>query len=49
MKKHGAGWLKGLHFDHNTGRFVKASHNLGGTQSKDKKDGTKAEKKQSKK
>tara|TARA_R110000868_G_scaffold228328_2_gene481351 strand:+ start:649 stop:921 length:273 start_codon:yes stop_codon:yes gene_type:complete len=48
-KEHGASWLRGLHFDHNTGRFVKASHNLGGTQSKDKKDGTKAEKKQSKK
>jgi len=48
IKKNGVDWLKGLHFDHNTGRFVKASHNLGGTQSKDKKDGTKAEKKQSK-
>ena len=49
VKEHGADWLIGLHFDHNTGRFVKASHNLGGTQSKDKKDGTKTEKKQSKK
>ena len=43
-KKHGAGWLKGKDYDHNTGRFTSASHNRGGTQSKDKKDGTKAEK-----
>ena len=35
---------KGYDYDHNTGRFVLSSHNRGGTQSKSKKDGTKAEK-----
>jgi len=40
---------KGYDYDHNTGKCVLASHNRGGTQSKSKKDGTKAEKKQSKK
>ncbi len=44
VRKHGANWLVGKDYDHNTGRFVLSSHNRGGTQSKDKKDGTKAEK-----
>ena len=35
---------KGYDYDHNTGKCVLASHNRGGTQSKSKKDGTKAEK-----
>ncbi len=43
-KKHGPLWLKGKDYDHNTGRFVSSSYNRGGTQSKSKKDGTKAEK-----
>jgi hypothetical protein len=47
IKKHGVNWLVGKDYDHNTGRFTSSSHNRGGTQSKDKKDGTKAEKKQS--
>jgi hypothetical protein len=33
----------GYDFDHNTGKCVKAGHNRGGTQSKKKKDGSKAE------
>jgi len=41
--------LVGKDYDHNTGRFTSSSHNRGGTQHKSKKDGTKAEKKQSKK
>ena len=49
VKKHGANWLIGKDYDHNSGRFTSTKHNRGGTQSKDKKDGTKAEKKQSKK
>ena len=49
VKKHGANWLVGKDYDHNTGKFVKSSHNRGGTQSKSKKDGTKAEYKQRKK
>ena len=49
IKKHGANWLVGKDYDHNTGRFTSSSHNRGGTQAKGKKDGTKAEKKQSKK
>lgn len=49
VKKHGANWLVGKDYDHNTGRFTSSSHNRGGTQPKSKKDGTKAEKKQSKK
>ena len=49
VKKHGANWLVGKDYDHNTGRFTSSSHNRGGTQHKSKKDGTKAEKKQSKK
>ena len=40
---------KGYDYDHNTKKCVKASHNRGGTQSRSKKDGTKAERKQSKK
>jgi len=48
-KKHGKNWLVGKDYDHNTGRFTSSSHNRGGTQHKSKKDGTKAEKKQSKK
>lgn len=40
---------KGYDYDHNTKKCVKASHNRGGTQSRCKKDGTKAERKQSKK
>ena len=40
---------KGYDYDHNTRKCVKASHNRGGTQSRSKKDGTKAERKQSKK
>ena len=44
VKKHGANWLVGKDYDHNTGKFVLSSHNRGGTQSTDKKDGTKAEK-----
>jgi hypothetical protein len=39
---------KGQDYDHNTKRCVKASFNRGGTQSKNKKDGTKAERKQNK-
>jgi len=48
-KKHGANWLKGKDYDHNTGKFTSAAHNRGGTQCRSKKDGTKAEKKQSRK
>jgi hypothetical protein len=40
---------KGYDYDHNTKKCVKASHNRGGTQPRSKKDGTKAERKQSKK
>jgi hypothetical protein len=39
----------GYDYDHNTGKCVLASHNRGGTQPRSMKDGTKAEKKQSKK
>ena len=48
-KKNGSNWLVGKDYDHNTGRFTSSSHNRGGTQAKSKKDGTKAERKQSKK
>jgi hypothetical protein len=41
--------LTGKDYDHNTGKFVSSSHNRGGTQAKNKKDGTKAEKRQSRK
>lgn len=37
---------EGLDYDHNTKKCVKESHNRGGTQSKSKKDGTKAERRQ---
>ena len=37
---------KGHDYDHNTKRCVTSSHNRGGTQSRSKKDGTKAERKQ---
>jgi|TARA_R110000744_G_scaffold7950_1_gene27067 hypothetical protein len=47
IKKHGVNWLVGKDYDHNTGRFTSSSHNRGGTQCESKKDGTKAEKKQS--
>ena len=43
-KEHGSNWLKGKDYDHNSKRFTSTSHNRGGTQSKGKKDGTKAEK-----
>jgi hypothetical protein len=33
----------GQDYDHNTGKCVASGHNRGGTQSKSKKDGTKAE------
>ena len=36
----------GHDYDHNTKRCVTSAHNRGGTQSKCKKDGTKAERKQ---
>ena len=49
IKEHGPNWLNGKHYDHNTGKFTSATHNLGGTQNESLKDGTKAEKKQSKK
>ena len=39
----------GYDYDHNTKKCVKASHNRGGTQNESLKDGTKAERKQSKK
>ena len=48
-KKYGEDWLFNKDYDHNTGKFTSTSHNRGGTQAKSKKDGTKAEKKQSKK
>lgn len=37
---------EGHDYDHNTKRCVTSSHNRGGTQSKNKKDGTKAERRQ---
>ena len=40
--KNGAN-LKGMDFDHNTGRFTSVAHNRGGTQPRHMKDGTKAE------
>ena len=46
IKKHGKAWLKGKDYDHNSRRFVSTKHNRGGTQSKNKKDGTKAERRQ---
>jgi hypothetical protein len=38
--------IDGKDYDHNTKRFVSRKHNRGGTQSKNKKDGTKAERRQ---
>jgi len=46
IKKHGKAWLRGKDYDHNSGRFVSTKYNRGGTQSKNKKDGTKAERRQ---
>ena len=40
--------IDGKDYDHNTGKFTSVAHNRGGTQSKNKPDGTKQEKKQSK-
>lgn len=40
--------IDGKDYDHNTCRFTSVAHNRGGTQSKNKPDGTKQEKKQSK-
>ena len=40
----GLAFLLNKDYDHNTGKFVLSSYNRGGTQSKSKKDGTKAEK-----
>lgn len=37
---------EGQDYDHNTKKCVSSSHNRGGTQSKSKKDGTKAERRQ---
>ena len=39
--------LDGLDYDHNTGRFTSVAHNRGGTQASNKPDGTKQERKQS--
>jgi hypothetical protein len=39
--------INGKDFDHNTGRFTSVAHNRGGTQAKNRPDGTKQEKKQS--
>ena len=39
--------IEGKDFDHNTGRFTSIAHNRGGTQASNKPDGTKQEKKQS--
>jgi hypothetical protein len=44
VKEHGSGWLRGKDYDHNSERFTSTKHNRGGTQSRNKKDGTKAEK-----
>tara|TARA_R110000782_G_scaffold8771_1_gene28308 strand:- start:1136 stop:1402 length:267 start_codon:yes stop_codon:yes gene_type:complete len=44
IKNKGVAFLLDKDYDHNTGKFVLSSHNRGGTQSKDKKDGTIAEK-----
>ena len=44
IKNKGVAFLLDKDYDHNTGRFVLSSYNRGGTQSKSKKDGTKAEK-----
>jgi|TARA_R110002167_G_scaffold190373_1_gene392669 hypothetical protein len=44
IKNKGVAFLLDKDYDHNTGKFVLSSYNRGGTQSKNKKDGTKAEK-----
>ena len=44
IKNKGLAFLLDKDYDHNTSKFVLSSHNRGGTQSKNKKDGTKAEK-----
>jgi len=44
IKNNGISFLFDKDYDHNTEKFVLSSHNRGGTQSKNKKDGTKAEK-----
>ena len=44
IKNKGITFLLDKDYDHNTGKFVLSSYNRGGTQSKSKKDGTKAEK-----
>ena len=44
IKNKGLAFLLNKDYDHNTGKFVLSSYNRGGTQSKSKKDGTKAEK-----
>ncbi len=44
IKNKGLAFLLDKDYDHNTGKFVLSSYNRGGTQSKNKKDGTKAEK-----
>ena len=44
IKNKGLAFLLDKDYDHNTEKFVLSSHNRGGTQSKNKKDGTKAEK-----
>ena len=44
IKNKGLAFLLNKDYDHNTEKFVLSSHNRGGTQNKNKKDGTKAEK-----
>ena len=44
IKNKGLAFLLNKDYDHNTDKFVLSSYNRGGTQSKSKKDGTKAEK-----
>ena len=44
IKNKGLAFLLDKDYDHNTGKFVLSSYNRGGTQSKNRKDGTKAEK-----
>ena len=44
IKNKGLAFLLDKDYDHNTEKFVLSSHNRGGTQGKNKKDGTKAEK-----
>ena len=44
IKNKGLAFLLDKDYDHNSSKFVLSSYNRGGTQSKNKKDGTKAEK-----